>query len=142
VEKKYQRNIKEGAIQPLQTLTVKQSLLLGCYQALSILPGVSRSGAIIIGGLFHTMERKAVAQFAFLLAVPTMSIATAYSLLKNREILLEQSFTLPLFVGFLTSFVIAMMVITFLLNYIKKHSFVVFGWYRIFLGILIIGVFL
>jgi undecaprenyl-diphosphatase len=97
---------------------------------------------VIVGGLFHNIERRLLTEFTFLLAVPTMLVATAYSMLKNRELLLHGSFTVPLLVGFVTSFIIATIVVKFLLSYIKKHSFTVFGIYRIIIGVLIIAIFI
>lgn len=141
-EKKYSKALQLGDVKGSHDITMKQALILGCYQALAIVPGVSRSGAVIVGGLFHNIERRLLTEFTFLLAVPTMLVATAYSMLKHRELLLHGSFTVPLLVGFVTSFIIATIVVKFLLSYIKKHSFTVFGIYRIIIGVLIIAIFI
>ncbi|MBP6888618.1 MAG: undecaprenyl-diphosphate phosphatase [Candidatus Pacebacteria bacterium] len=139
----YAKAEREGGVEASHEITFTQAILLGCYQALAIIPGVSRSGAIIVGGLFHKMERKLLTEFTFLLAVPTMVVATAYSLYKNRDILLSDSHdTLPFLVGFVTSFLVASFVIKFFLDYIKKHSFAPFGFYRIVLGVVVIVMFL
>lgn len=139
----YAKAEREGEVEASHEITFTQAILLGCYQALAIIPGVSRSGAIIVGGLFHKMERKLLTEFTFLLAVPTMIVATAYSLYKNRDVLLSGSHdTLPFLIGFASSFLVASFVIKFFLDYIKKHSFAPFGFYRIILGIIVIVMFL
>lgn len=139
----YAKKERDGEVDASHEITFKQAFFLGCYQAIAIIPGVSRSGAIIVGGLFHKMERKLLTEFTFLLAVPTMVTATAYSLYKKREVFFhEQHELLPFVIGFVTSFLVASFVIKFFLDYIKKHSFTPFGFYRIVLGIIVIVMFL
>ncbi len=139
----YAKAERKGEVATSHEITFLQAILLGCYQAIAIIPGVSRSGAIIVGGLFHKMDRRILTEFTFLLAVPTMVTATAYSLYKKRDILLHESYELlPFFFGFTTAFLVASFVIKFFLNYIKRHSFAPFGFYRIILGIIVIVMFL
>lgn len=139
----YAKAESKGEIEASHEITLKQALFLGCYQALAIIPGVSRSGAIIVGGLFHKMERRILTEFTFLLAVPTMLVATLYSLYKNRDVFFATSYDMtPFILGFMSAFLVASFVIKFFLDYIKKHSFTVFGFYRIFLGIIVIIMFL
>lgn len=139
----YSKAETNGEVKTSHEITLSQALFLGCCQALAIIPGVSRSGAMIVGGLFHKMDRKILTEFTFLLAVPTMITATAYSLYKNRDVLLSGSHDfLPFVTGFVAAFFVASFVIKFFLDYIKKHSFAPFGFYRITLGIVVIVMFL
>lgn len=115
----------------------KEAFLLGVYQALAVIPGVSRSGAMIIGGLTMKLPRKVVTEFTFLLAVPTMLAATLYTLYKKHSELVFTDMT-PILLGTLISFVVALFVINYFLSYIRSHSFKVFGWYRIIVGIILL----
>lgn len=130
---------KQVAHEVIETkhISYKQAFFLGIYQALAVVPGVSRSGAMIIGGLTMKLPRKLLTEFTFLLAVPTMVIATLYTLYKKHA---ELSFTdiTPIVIGTLVSFVVALLVIRYFLAYIRSHSFKVFGWYRIVIGIILL----
>jgi len=117
-----------------QPLNYKNSFLVGLAQALAIIPGVSRSGATIIGGLLMGINRQAIVEFSFLLAVPTMAAATGYDLYKNAgEFSLDQFGILA--IGFIVSFMVAMAAIKWLLYYIKNHTFIAFGVYRIIIAV-------
>ncbi len=117
-------------------ISFKQSLIIGTFQALSIIPGVSRSAATIIGGLTIGLPRKAIVQFSFLLAVPTMIVASGYDIIKNApSFSVDQFGTLAL--GFVVSFVVAILAIKFFLKYISNHSFIGFGVYRIVLAVVL-----
>jgi undecaprenyl-diphosphatase len=113
-----------------EAISYKQSLWVGLAQSLAIIPGVSRSGATIIGGLLMGIKRETIVEFSFLLAVPTMAAATAYDLYKSAG-----SFTFGEFhvlaVGFIVSFLVAMASIKWLLYFVKNHTFISFGVYRI-----------
>lgn len=115
--------------------TYKQALLIGTFQSLSVIPGVSRAAATIMGGLLTGLNREAAVEFSFLLAVPTMFAATALDIYKSRE-MLTQGGTLTLFVGTVLSFLFAIIAVKFLVGYVKKHDLTVFGVYRIILAIL------
>ncbi|MEN9552157.1 MAG: hypothetical protein RI935_534 [Candidatus Parcubacteria bacterium] len=142
-ENRYTRSENDGEVHARHDITFKEAFLLGVYQSIAIIPGVSRSGAIIVGGLFHKIERSILTEFTFLLAVPTMLAATAYSLFKKRDLLLDVSHEWgPFVLGFLVSFIVASFVIKFFLDYIKRHSFTIFGFYRIILGVIVIVMFL
>lgn len=117
----------------LSTLPYSKALLIGAFQAVAIVPGVSRAAATIIGGLFLGMNRRAIVEFSFLLAVPTMAAATGYDLLHTFSAFDLQE-GLMLAIGFLVSFGIAVLGIKFLLSYIQKRSFIAFGVYRIVLA--------
>jgi undecaprenyl-diphosphatase len=106
-----------------------------------MIPGTSRSAATIIGAMILGASRVVATEFSFFLAIPTMVAASAYSLLKYNGILsVQQIFVLA--VGFVVSFIVALAVTKFLINYVKKNNFKIFGYYRIILGIIIIAYFL
>ena len=116
-------------------ISYKQAIFIGFFQSIAMIPGVSRSAATIIGGLLLGLKRKAIVEFSFLLAVPTMLAATMLDLSKSADTFSRDQFTL-LFCGFITSFVVALFSIKFLLGFIKKHSFISFGVYRILIALL------
>jgi undecaprenyl-diphosphatase len=114
------------------------ALKVGCAQCLALIPGTSRSGATIIGGLLFGLSRKAATEFSFFLAVPTLIAAGAYELLKERALL--SSADLGWFgVGFIAAFISAFLCVRWLLRYISSHDFSAFAWYRIAFGIVIIA---
>jgi undecaprenyl-diphosphatase len=121
----------------LQTsdISTKQALAVGAFQAVSMIPGVSRSAATILGGLFMKIERKTIVEFSFLLAVPTMVVATGYDLFHEAGSFTQQQINL-LAVGFLVSFAVAALAIKWLLKYVQKHDFTAFGVYRILVAVL------
>lgn len=113
------------------------ALKIGCAQALALIPGTSRSGATIIGGLFFGLSRRAATEFSFFLAIPTLLAATGYQLYKERALLSADDLGLWI-VGFLASFVSAFLCVRWLLRYIASHDFSLFAWYRIIFGIVVI----
>ncbi len=123
----------------LDALTNRQLIGIGLAQALAVIPGVSRSGAIIIYGLAKGISKEVIVEFAFLLAVPTMLAASIFDLFKNYTLFTSSDWG-TLTVGFVTSFIVALIVIRWFITYIQKHSFEVFGWYRIGLGVLVLVV--
>ncbi len=118
-----------------------QAVWIGFFQALAMVPGVSRSGATIVGGMALGMSRKAAAEFSFILAVPTMLSATSFSLLRNLEEFRADSWGL-LGAGFLTAFVVALLTVRWLLGFVSRNSFVPFAIYRIFIGLVYAAFFL
>jgi undecaprenyl-diphosphatase len=116
----------------------KDALKVGFAQALALLPGTSRSGATIIGGLFFGLSRKAATEFTFFLAMPTLIAATVYSLYKERALLTSDDLGMWA-VGMAASFVSAFLCVRWLLRYISTHDFTVFAWYRIGFGLLVLG---
>ncbi|MDO8482956.1 MAG: undecaprenyl-diphosphate phosphatase [bacterium] len=116
-------------------VSYKQATLVGVFQAIAIVPGVSRSAATIIGGLIVGLKRSVVVEFSFLLAVPTMLAATGLDLMKNYSDFSVDQFGV-LSVGFVVSFVVALGSIKFLLRFIKGHNFILFGVYRIVVALL------
>lgn len=123
----------------LDAFTWQTSLKIGFCQALAMVPGVSRSGATIMGAILLKVERRTATEFSFFLAIPTMLAATAYSLYKNRDALSDASNVGLIALGFLAAFVTAMIVVRTAVNFIAKHGFVPFAWYRIGLGTLMLA---
>jgi undecaprenyl-diphosphatase len=111
---------------------------LGLAQALALIPGTSRSGATIIGGLFLGLSRKAATEFSFFLAIPTLGAATVYQLYKERHLLSLDDLGMWV-VGFIAAFVSAFLCVRWLLRYISSHDFTVFAWYRIVFGLIVLG---
>jgi len=124
---------KPEATAELEKITYKQCLVLGIFQSFAMVPGVSRSAATIIGGLFLGLKRTAIVEFSFLLALPTMAAATGLDLIKTSATFTSTDL-LTLGIGFIISFFVALLAIKFLLDYVRKHDFTAFGIYRIFVG--------
>lgn len=112
-----------------------KAFVIGLFQSLAMVPGTSRSGSTIVGGLLLGLDRKTAAEFSFLLAVPTMLAATGYDVLKHHSEFSLQNWEL-LLAGFLTAFVSALAVVKWFLNFLKGHTFIPFAVYRIIVGIL------
>ena len=128
----------EARIQNLDSMTPLDALKVGLVQCLAMIPGTSRSGATIIGGMLLGLSRRAATDFSFFLAIPTLIGAGVYSLYKERALL--STADLPLFgVGLLFSFVNAWICVRWLLGYISTHNFVPFAWYRIAFGLVVLG---
>ncbi len=126
---------KQDALAELSQISYAQALLIGLFQSLAIIPGISRSAATIVAGLSLGLKRKTIVEFSFLLAIPTMTAAMALDLTKSASAFSPDQF-LVLAVGFLTSFLVALAAIRFLLIFIKGHTFVAFGIYRMLLAML------
>jgi undecaprenyl-diphosphatase len=118
-------------------MTYCRALVVGFFQILAVIPGVSRSAATIIGGMTQRMSRKNAAEFSFFLAVPTLFAASALKLVHNYQIITGENVIL-LLVGNLVSFIVAMVAIKTFISYLTKHGFKVFGYYRIVVGIILI----
>jgi undecaprenyl-diphosphatase len=142
VERWYKKSSQENnSIKDIKDLSYSDVLKLGLFQSIAMIPGVSRSGATIVGGLTIGIPRAVLAEFTFLLAVPTMAAATGYDIFKNYKIFSKDDISM-IAVGFIAAFVTALFVVKWLLAYIKKHDFTVFAWYRIVLSIVFALVFL
>lgn len=126
---------KADALDDITSISYQQSFCVGLFQSLAMVPGVSRAAATIIGGLSLGMKRKTIVEFSFLLAIPTMLAATALDLVKSANTFNSQQFYL-LFIGSCVAFAVAAITIRFLLLFIKRHNFIFFGIYRIFVAIL------
>ena len=135
---------KEFAITSVNKIDYKTALLIGAFQCLSLIPGTSRSGSTILGAILLGVSRSAGAEFSFFLAIPTMLGASALKFLKFllEGVSVTGTEVLVLLVGTVVSFIVSMLVIKALMEYVRKRSFAVFGYYRIVLGFLVIGYFL
>ena len=109
-------------------------LAIGFFQCLAMIPGVSRSGATIVGSLLMGTDKRSAAEFSFFLALPTMGAAVVYDVFKNRKELDFSDFGL-IAVGFVTAFITALVVVRFLLEFVSKHGFSIFAWWRIIVGV-------
>lgn len=136
----FRRNHDDSKDKTINDLSIKEALTIGLFQSLSMVPGTSRSGATMIGGLFAGLSRKSAAEFSFLLAIPTMFVATFYDLYKNRHEMIIDDYSL-LAVGFVTAFVVAFFTVKAVMNFLTTHTFIVFGIYRIIFGILLLIIF-
>lgn len=131
-------NNNEGILSD-KSVSLKQALYIGLFQAIAIVPGVSRSAATIIGGQILGLSRKVIVEFSFLLAIPVMLAATALDVYKHHDSFVGNQVGM-LCVGFVTAFFVALLAIKTFLSYIQKHSFAAFGIYRIILAIVFLGV--
>lgn len=125
-------------IHSVDDITPWDALKLGLAQACALIPGTSRSGSTIIGGLFFGLSRQAATEFSFFLAVPTLGAATVYQLYKERHLLVWDDLGLWV-VGFVSAFVTAFLCVRWLLRYISHHDFTIFAWYRIVFGLVVIA---
>ncbi len=138
VEKRQRANPGVARINSVDDMQLMDAFKVGCAQALALIPGTSRSGATIIGAMLLGLSRKAATEFSFFLAIPTLLIATAYSLVKERALL--SSADVPLFtIGTVAAFVSAFLCVRWLLRYISSHDFSAFAWYRIVFGLVVIA---
>ena len=132
-----ERRGKTSRIHVMEGIDYRTALYIGLFQILSMIPGTSRSGATIVGALLVGVSRVAAAEFTFFLAVPVMLGMSALKILK-----FGLAFTAPelymMLLGMAVAFVVSLLVIRFLMNYIKKHDFQIFGWYRIALGVIVV----
>ena len=120
----------------LESISWKQALVVGCAQCLAMIPGTSRSGATIIGGMLAGINRKTATEFSFFLAMPTMMAAAGYDMFKNAS-LISQADMLAIAGGFASAFFSALVVVRAILAFISKHTYRAFGWYRILLGVVV-----
>ncbi|WP_019141869.1 undecaprenyl-diphosphate phosphatase [Noviherbaspirillum massiliense] len=138
VERRNKSNPVKARINSVDEMSALDALKIGIAQAFALIPGTSRSGATIIGGMLFGMSRKAATEFSFFLAMPTLIGATIYSLYKERALLTAAD--LPVFgIGTIAAFVSAFLCVRWLLRYISSHDFTVFAWYRIVFGLVVIA---
>lgn len=135
---------RDHRIDDVYDITYRDALIIGAYQTLSLIPGTSRSGSTILGGMLHGVSRTAAAEFSFFLAIPVMLGASG---LKVVKLLLDgyllTGFELALLgIGILVSFLVSLVAVKFLMNFVKNHTFRAFGIYRIALGVIVLGYFL
>ena len=128
-----ERSVKPRPATSVEKMGWKTAAGVGAVQCLAMVPGVSRSGATIMGGLLMGLDRKTAAEFSFFLAVPTMAGATVFSLYKERELLNFDDLGL-IAIGFTVAFLCALLVVKWLVGFVGRHGFAPFAWYRILLG--------
>ena len=134
VEKLYNEDNK---IKDVEKVSFKQAFIIGFFQVFALIPGTSRSGATIVGGMLSGLSRKTAADFSFLLAIPTMFAASGYEFLKNISSFKEQNLTV-LAVGFIVSFISAYIAVKLFLKFVEKYTLNAFGIYRIIFGVLLL----
>ncbi len=132
-----ERKPRSSAVEELNNITPLTAFYVGLFQCLAMIPGVSRSGATIIGGLLLGLNRKIAAEFSFFLAIPTIAAASIYDLYKSSIDLTNTDLEI-IFVGLLASFLSALFVVKWFINFVSKNNFVPFGFYRIVVGILVL----
>ena len=123
----------------VEDLTALDALKLGLAQAFALIPGTSRSGATIIGGLLFGLSRQTATEFSFFLAIPTLVIASAYDVYKHRDLLALADDGALFAVGLIAAFLSALLAVKALLRYISHHNFIIFAWYRIIFGLVVLG---
>ncbi len=121
-------------------ISSKQALQIGFAQALALVPGVSRAGATILGGMIFGLNRTVATEFSFFLAIPIMFAATGYDLLKSWRLLNADDLTV-FALGFVTAFLSALIAVKFLIRFVQTHNFVPFAWYRIVFGVVVLWYF-
>jgi len=119
----------------LANISFKQAFLIGCFQVISMVPGVSRAAATIIGGMFNGLSKKSAAEFSFLLAIPTMAAASVLDLYKFEGTITGEQWT-TIGIGFVVAFLTAIVAVKWFVKLLDKHGFTGFGWYRIAIGVL------
>ena len=141
---------KKPTVERDNQISYTKSFIIGCWQVIAMIPGVSRSAASIIGGMQQKLTRSLAAEFSFFLAVPTMFAATAYSIVlkkwtgsgvtkKGYQLIMENhDNTIAFIVGNIVAFVVAVLAIKFFISYLQKHGLRLFGWYRIIVGIIVL----
>ena len=135
VEKLYSE--EKVKVNEVEKVSYRQALLIGFFQVFALIPGTSRSGATIVGGMLGGLSRKTAADFSFLLAIPTMFAASGYEFVKNVSSFKDQNLTV-LFVGFVISFVSCYIAVKWFLKFVKKYTLNPFGVYRIIVGIILL----
>ena len=135
VEKFYQKNISQN--KEMKEINIKSSLLIGLFQCLAMIPGVSRSGATIIGAMFLGVSRAKATEFSFFLAIPTIFSASIFDLYKNYQDLTLENIELIIF-GSVIAFLSSLIVIKWLISFVAKNNFLIFATYRIIIGALIL----
>lgn len=135
-----ERGNKTAKIKTMNDMTYKTALLIGLFQVLSIVPGTSRSGATILGAMIIGCSRELAAEFSFFLAIPVMFGVSFLKIVTNDYVMTGNEWAL-LIIGMVVAYLMSLAAVKFLVNYVRKHDFKVFGWYRIVLGILVIAYF-
>jgi undecaprenyl-diphosphatase len=131
---------RTSTVQQLEQVGVRDAILIGLAQCASLIPGMSRSGSTIVGGLLVGLDRKVATEYSFFLALPTLIIATCYQMWKSRDVFRSEDF-LALGIGLVVSFLVAWIVIAAFLTFVKRHSLRPFAYYRIVMGLVVLYLF-
>jgi undecaprenyl-diphosphatase len=131
-----EQDVKPGTVTSLETISWRQALVVGFAQCLAMVPGTSRSGSTIIAGMISGIERKTATEFSFFLAMPTMLAAAFYDTYKHAGELSQHDMA-AIAVGFVAAFLSALLIVRAVLAFVSKHTYRVFGWYRIVLGLVV-----
>jgi undecaprenyl-diphosphatase len=131
-----EQDVKPGMVTSLETISWRQALVVGLAQCLAMVPGTSRSGSTIIAGMISGIERKTATEFSFFLAMPTMLAAAFYDIYKHADELSQHDMA-AIAVGFVAAFLSALLIVRAVLAFVSKHTYRVFGWYRIVLGLVV-----
>ncbi len=138
----FEKKFTNPTVPDVDSITPEQAFLVGCCQSIALIPGVSRSGATIMGSLAIGLSRKAATEFSFFLAMPVMFGAVSYDIYKNWDALIEYPQMGTMFAGLAAAFVTALIVVKSVVNFISTHGFAPFAWYRIALGIIAFFIFI
>lgn len=133
-----EKGSKESKVSEMKDMTYKTALFIGLFQVLSLVPGTSRSGATILGAIFLGCSRSVAAEFSFFLAIPVMFGVSFLKIITNDYIMTSQEWTL-LIIAMVVAYVVSIACVKFLVSYVRRHDFKVFGWYRIVLGIIVLA---
>lgn len=133
-----ERKGKKSTVNSMNDMSYKTAVLIGLFQVLSIIPGTSRSGSTILGAMLIGCSRELAAEFSFFLAIPVMVGVSFLKIVTNDYVMTSAEWTL-LIVGMVTAYAVSLAAVKFLVSYVRKHDFKVFGWYRIVLGIVVVG---
>lgn len=133
-----EKNPRPARVDSVEDLTVWDAFRIGCCQALALIPGTSRSGATILGGMFFGVSRPAATEFSFFLAIPTLFGATVHEVVKYHSLFARADWALFL-VGGVSSFFVALLTVRGLIRYVSRHTFVPFAWYRIGFGVMVLA---
>ena len=131
---------RPGTVQQLEQVGLRNAIFIGLAQCASLIPGMSRSGSTIIGGLLVGLDRKVATEYSFFLALPTLIIATCYQMWKSRDVFRSEDFV-ALGIGLLVSFLVAWIVIAAFLTFVKRHTLRPFAYYRIVMGLVVLYLF-
>lgn len=137
IERSLAKTIDKTKEQEIEKINPLKAFYIGCFQCIAMIPGVSRSGATIIGGILLGLNRKTATEFSFFLAIPTIAAASFYDIFKNYSSLTLENCEL-IIVGLLSSFISAMLVIKWFIGFVSKNNFTAFGIYRIIVGVIIL----
>lgn len=135
-----ERKSKNTSVNDMKEMTYKTALFIGMFQVLSIIPGTSRSGATILGAMIIGCSRSVAAEFSFFLAIPVMVGVSFLKIVTNEYVMTSSEWGL-LILAMFVAYIVSLVAVKFLVNYVRKHDFKIFGWYRIVLGIIVLAYF-